>query len=62
MGDTHNGKAVNSKQMFGDRSSTKIFAPPGGHSSFSLGGGSWDPNPVRNKTKKIVPNLNYGYS
>ena len=37
MGDTWNGKAVNSRQMMGARSSTKIYAPPGGHSNVFLG-------------------------
>jgi len=42
MGDIHNGRAVNGRQMLADRSSTRIYAPPGGHSSFSLGGSGWD--------------------
>ena len=47
MGDTHNGKAVNCRQMFTEKSSTRIFAPPGGHSSFSLGGGGYDQSTIR---------------
>lgn len=50
MGDTHNGKAVNCRQMLTDRSSTRIFHPPGGASSFSLGGGGpWDGATVNRK-------------
>lgn len=53
MGDTHNGRAVNSKQMLGDRSSSRVLAPPGGHSSFSLGGWDNERAPVRQQKAPI---------
>lgn len=63
MGDTHNGKALNSRQMMGDRSSTRIFAPPGGHSSFSIGGGGYYDNNANKNTATSKSNKHsYGNS
>ena len=49
-----------------DRTSVKVHNPPGGKSSFSLGGGPSDGSAFENitnsKRKAVVPPPSYGYS